>query len=239
MPALSPVQLGSDLRASATVFIASGDRSLAVGAFRQRHASRKAFDGFVAANPLRAWEYAWVIQQIAKHGTGYGEAVDFGAGKSPIPILLADLGYATSVVDSDQLDNEYANEWQWVDYGKWGIKTHKAGMEDRIFDEAALSVAVSVSAIEHMAAETRRKAIEEITRAIKPQGLAVLTIDVMPDGIHLWNLVVDEIEPLGDHGTIDSFVSELEVGGLRLLRRASCPLKGGQSLVEAFVLFKS
>jgi hypothetical protein len=40
-------------------------------------------------------------------------------------------------------------------------------MEDRLFDEGSLSVAVSVSAIEHMPAKTRRHAIDEISRPVR------------------------------------------------------------------------
>ena len=186
--------LRSDLRAAGTVFARTKDAALAAGAFRHRRTSRRAFGGWVAGNPLRAWEYAWTMRQVAQHGSGSGEAVDFGAGKSPTPILLARLGYKTSVVDSDQLDSEYSNEWQWFDYGRWGVKTYRAGMEDRLFDEGSLSVAVSVSAIEHMAADTRRQSIIEISRAVAIGGLVVLTIDVLKDGRHLWNFAVDEIE---------------------------------------------
>src|SRR5665213_1462893 len=163
----------SDFRAAGSVFVRTGDFPLASGALRHRRTSRRAFGGWVAGNSLRAWEYAWTMRQVAKHGAGSGAAVDFGAGKSPTPILLARLGYKTSVVDSDQLDSEYSNEWQWVDYGQWGINTHKAGMEDRLFDEGSLSVAVSVSAIEHMPAKTRRHAIDEISRAVRVGGLVV------------------------------------------------------------------
>lgn len=179
------------------------------------------------------------MRQVAQHGSGSGEAVDFGAGKSPTPILLARLGYKTSVVDSDQLDSEYSNEWQWFDYGRWGVKTYRAGMEDRLFDEGSLSVAVSVSAIEHMAADTRRQSIIEISRAVAIGGLVVLTIDVLKDGRHLWNFAVDEIESPEVHGTIDNFVDELEKSGLRLKLREACPMKGdSEQLVEAFVLTK-
>jgi SAM-dependent methyltransferase len=180
------------------------------------------------------------MQQVSKHGVGSGSAVDFGAGKSPTPILLARLGYTTAVVDSDQLDSEYSNEWQWIDYGQWGIKTFKAGMEDRIFDEGSLSVAISVSAIEHMAAETRRQSIREISRAVRSGGLVVLTIDVLPDAKHLWNFAVDEIESQEVHGTIDAFVDELQSSGLVLISREACPMKGdSDQLVEAFVLSKT
>lgn len=74
------------------------------------------------------------------------------------------------MVDSEQLDNEYSNEWQWVDYGQWGIDTHKAGIEDRLFDEGSLSVAVSASAIKHMPAKTQRHAIGEISRTVRVGG---------------------------------------------------------------------
>ena len=179
------------------------------------------------------------MRQVAKHGAGSGLAVDFGAGKSPTPILLARLGYTTAVVDSDQLENQYSNEWQWVDYAKWGIKTFKAGMEDRLFDEGSLSVAISVSAIEHMPAEIRRQSILEISRAVRKGGLVVLTIDVLPDGKHLWNFAVDEIEPEEVHGTVDAFVEELKGSGLVLISREACPMKGdSEQLVEAFVLSK-
>lgn len=234
-----PTQLADDLRATGTVLAKTWDVRLARGVLKQRRTSRSAFGGFVAANPLRAWEYAWVMKQVADHGSGSGKAVDFGAGKSPIPILLAERGYSTFVVDSDQLEGEYANEWQWIDYGRWGVKTHKAGMEDRIFDEGSLSAAVSVSAIEHMPAADRRKAIGEITRAVRPGGVVVLTIDVLPDGEHLWNFAVDAIEPPEIHGTIDGFLDELTTSGLKLQRRDSCPIRGTEQLVEAFVLFKS
>ena len=240
MVALAIRGLPSDFRAAGSVFVRTRDFPLAVDALRHRRTSRRAFGGWVAGNSLRAWEYAWTMRQVAKHGVGSGAAVDFGAGKSPTPILLARLGYTTAVVDSDQLDNEYSNEWQWVDYGQWGIKTHRAGMEDRLFDEGSLSVAVSVSAIEHMPAETRRQSIGEISRAVHVGGLVVLTIDVLPDGKHLWNFAVDEIEPEEVHGTIDAFVDELQKSGLRLISREACPMKGdSDQLVEAFVLTKT
>jgi hypothetical protein len=144
------------------------------------------------------------------------------------------------VVDSDQLDNEYSNEWQWVDYGQWGINTHKAGMEDRLFDEGSLSVVVLVSAIEHMPAKTRRHTIGEISRAVRVGGLVVLTIDMLPDGKHLWNFAVDEIEPEEVHGTIDAFVDQLQKSGLRLISRTACPMNGdSDQLVEAFVLTRT
>jgi SAM-dependent methyltransferase len=238
MASSKAIQLAYDLRAAGVVLGRSGDVDLARGAFRQRRTSREAFDGFVAGNPLRAWEYAWVMQQVAKHGSGSGTAVDFGAGKSPIPILLSRLGYTTSVVDSDQLEGEYANEWEWIDYGKWDVRTHRAGMQDRLFEEGSLSVAVSVSAIEHMPAVDRRKAITEIVRATRRGGVVVVTIDVLPDGKHLWNLAVDELEPIEVHGTVDTFVAELLGAGLQMVTRKACPLKSGDQLVEAFVLSK-
>lgn len=199
--------------------------------------SRRAFDGWSTDHKPRWWEYPWIIDEVRKRGGG-GTAADFGAGKSPVPLALADLGYRTFVVDPDTLEGRYGNEWDFVDYRRWGIETKKAGMEDRVFEAGALDVAVSVSVIEHLPAEKRRLGLHEMSAALRTGGLAVLSIDLMPDGKHLWNRIVDEIEPLSEHGTVDEFVSECEQAGLHVVERKPCPIRLPHLRVEAFVLTK-
>jgi hypothetical protein len=161
-------------------------------------------------------------------------AVDFGAGKSPIPLGLARLGFDTSVVDpgSEQvLGRRYGNEWGSVNYTQWGIKTFRAGMEDQLFDADSIGVAVSVSVIEHLRADVRRRAIRALARAVEPSGLVVLTVDVVPGSSKLWNRVIDEIEPPSVHGTIEDVVQEAAVCGLTLQFSASCPISNSESSV--------
>ena len=76
-----------------------------------------------------------------------------------MPIALANLGFDTIVVDPDArtlLGRRAGNEWDFFDYGRWGVRTERAGIEDSVFTPASLEVAVSISVIEHLAAEQGR-----------------------------------------------------------------------------------
>jgi hypothetical protein len=223
--------------------VGRSDRHLAIDAVRCRRTSRRAFGGWVASNPNRAWEYPWVMHQVRRRRTGRTKrAADFGAGKSPVPIGLAKLGFETDVVDPDSepvLGRRYGNEWDFVDYSSWGITTHKAGMEESIFAEHELGVAVSVSVIEHLPADLRRRAISEVARVVEPRGLVVLTVDVMPGGSHqLWNRVVDEIEPLNVHGTVEDVIAEAASCGLAVGVVDRCPMPESETSVVGMVLTK-
>jgi SAM-dependent methyltransferase len=155
-----------------------------------------------------------------------------------MPLALADLGYHTYVVDPDTLGGKYGNEWDFVDYGRWGIETIRAGMEDPVFEAGTLDVAVSVSVIEHLPAEARRRGLEQIYSALRPGGIAVFSVDVLPDGINLWNRVEDEVEPVSVHGTVEDFYAECEAAGFRLEERASSPVTVPELKVRAVVLTK-
>lgn len=205
---------------------------------RLRRLSRKAFAGWSTTHTPRWWEYPWIVGRVRRYGSG-GAAADFGAGRSPVPLALADLGYRTSVVDPDTLEGEYDNEWHFTDYTRWGIETIKAGMEDPVFEPGSLDIAVSVSVIEHIPAEQRRRGLHQIAAALKPDGVAVLSLDLMPDGKHLWNRVVDEVEPLDIHGTVEDFIGECAAAGLRVIERRTCPIRLPHLVVEAFVLTKA
>lgn len=234
--------LASDLRVG--LVVGASDPRLAIDAVRVRRLSRRAFRGWVAANPNRGWEYPWVLRHVRRLGAGVTKrAVDFGAGKSPVPIGLVHLGFDTDVVDPDSmavLGRRYGNEWDFVDYARWGIKTHKAGMEEQIFDADQLGVAVSVSVIEHLRAGLRRCAIREVARVMEPNGLVVLTVDVLPGkSRYLWNRVVDEIESVSVHGTVDDVIEEAAACGLSLRLSERCPIPESETSVIGMVLRKN
>ncbi|MDT4936922.1 MAG: hypothetical protein QOG80_593 [Pseudonocardiales bacterium] len=202
-----------------------------------RRLSKKAFNGWATTHRPRWWEYPWIVREVRRRGGG-GKAADFGAGQSPVPLALAELGYETFVVDPDTLEGKYDNEWNFVDYGRWGITTIRAGMEDAVFEPGTLDVAVSVSVIEHLPADARRRGLQQIYTALKPGGLAVLSVDVLPDGIHLWNRVEDEIESLDVHGTVDDFMNECEAVGFSILQRSACPITVPHLRVQAAALVR-
>jgi SAM-dependent methyltransferase len=146
------------------------------------------------------------------------------------------------VVDPDSepiLGRRYGNEWDFVDYEPWGITTHKAGMGEQLFDANQIGVAVSVSVIEHLPAELRRRAIREVARVVEPNGLVVFTVDVLPGGSRqLWNRIVNEIEPMSVHGTTDDVIDEAATFGLHLQHSERCPVPEGDTSVVGMVLRK-
>ena len=216
----------------------SRDPQLLRDHLRLRRLSKKSFNGWATSHRPRWWEYPWILREVARRASNGGRAADFGAGKSPVPLALAELGFTTYVVDPDALAGKYGNEWDFVDYGHWGIETFRAGMEDRVFDADSLDVAVSVSVIEHLPANARRHGLTEIYRALRPGALAVFSIDVLPDGTNLWNRVEDEIEPVEVHGTVEDFFAECMAAGFHIEKRATCPITVPGLEVRAVVLSK-
>jgi SAM-dependent methyltransferase len=176
----------------------------------------------------RWWEYPWVLREVRRNAPTDGAAADFGAGTSPIPIALTQRGYRTVVVDPDierLTGRRFGNEWDHADYSRWGIETREAGMEDPVFPSGTLALAVSVSVIEHVTAEVRRTGIRQIWNALATGGALILTVDLEPDGVHLWNRILgQEVESVEQHGTIDDLLLEASDVGFTLLSRCRCPM---------------
>lgn len=176
----------------------------------------------------RWWEYPWVLREVSRNASPAGVAADFGAGTSPIPIALAERGYRTVVVDPDierLVGQRFGNEWDHADYTRWGIETRVAGMEDTVFPSGMLAVAVSVSVIEHVTAEVRRTGIRRIWDALATGGVFILTVDLEPDGLHLWNRILgQQVESVERHGTVDDLLCEASDVGFTLLSRCRCPM---------------
>ena len=145
-----------------------------------------------------------------------------------MPIALANLGFDTIVVDPDArtlLGRRAGNEWDFFDYGRWAVRTERAGIEDSVFTPASLEVAVSISVIEHLAAEQRRSGFVRLADALVDGGLCVLTVDLLSDSDFLWNRVEQVIESPDVHGAIEDVVAEAEAAGLRLKARERCPIE--------------
>jgi hypothetical protein len=159
-----------------------------------------------------------------------------------MPIALTKLGLSTTVIDPDAislLGRRYNNEWDFAEYGAWGIRTIKAGMEEAVLEPASLGFCVSISVIEHLTAETRRQGIAQISRSLETEGFAILTVDLLPGTRFLWNRVIDEIEPPSVHGTEDDLVAEFVGQDLRLVEASECPIPASDVAVKAFVFQKT
>lgn len=225
-----PVDKRRRVAAARSVYSATGNLSMAWESQQLLRTSALAFDGWFTRHPTRWWEYPWVRREVAvRVGAVRKTAADFGAGKSPIPLALQRLGLECSVVDPAQLEElegkSRGNEWDFVDYSRWGIKTHRAGMEDKVFAPESLGVAVAVSVIEHLPAESRRGGLSRIGDALEAGGYAVFTVDLCRGSRFLWNRIVDEFEPTDVHGTVDDFLNEAHAVGLCLEHFERCPIR--------------
>lgn len=241
--ALIPVAKRRRATAARTMYRATGDLKLTWDSQRLLQTSTAAFQGWCTPHSTRWWEYPWVRHAVAaRMGEITKSAADFGAGKSPIPIVLKEMGFDVTVVDPAQLEElegkPRGNEWDFIDYSKWGISTLRMGMEDEIFAPGSLGLAVTVSVIEHVPAETRRRGLTRIAHALTTGGYVVLTVDLCRGTRLLWNRVVDELEPHSVHGTLDDLLDEARALNLYVEHLERCPIRTEQLEAVGLVLRK-
>ena len=98
-------------------------------------------------------------------------------------------------------------------------------MEEKLYEDGELGVAVSVSVIEHIPATVRREGLRAMATALEKGGLMVLTVDLVKGSRQLWNRVLDiEVEPLEIHGSAEDLIAEAAEVGLKLLHQELCPV---------------
>ena len=195
---------------------------------KMQELSRESF-GWTTPHRTRWWEYPWILREVERRASGNKKtALDAGAGKSPMPIALAQLGLKTLVADPDsqqQTGKNSGGEWDWTDYSRWGVETRCAGMQEKLFEDGELGVAVSVSVIEHIPATVRREGLKAMATALEQGGLMVLTVDLVKGSRQLWNRVLDiEVEPLEIHGSAEDLIAEAAEVNLKLLHQELCPV---------------
>lgn len=212
---------------NARLAVACGPRFAARSIGLQR-LSRRSFAGWHTQQRQRWWEYPWTVDKLKAHTPERGRVADFGAGTSPVPIALGQAGYSLVVVDPGAetlLGRKVGNEWDFFDYSNWSIESRRAGVEDAVFADGELAAAVSVSVLEHVPADVRRRGLERVAAAVGAGGTFVCTLDLLRDKKNLWNRVEDEVEPVAVHGTLVDAVHEARERGLDLIEQAWCPLR--------------
>ena len=172
--------------------------------------------GFFTAHPSRALEYPWIIDACLSMPAG--TAVDLGAGVSPLPIFLAGRGWRVITTDYSDVvrkPSEKAewDEWGFLDYSFFGaeLSSHNCSFSDLPLENESVNVVYSASVIEHMTAALRVKCIEKAGDLLVSGGKVILTIDLRPDTLQLWNKDMGrQVEDDKIHGTINSVMRELE-----------------------------
>lgn len=193
------------------------DRSLLVEAL---FVSLRTF-GFFTRHAPRYLEYPWILENVLGCPEP-GNALDLGAGVSPVPLVLASRGWSVTTVDYSDMRRTLAeggklNEWGFLDYAEADrrIRSINQDFSRAELGPASCDVLYSVSVIEHMPASVRRAVFDAIGRCLKSGGRLILTLDLVPGTLRLWNRDRGKaVEDPKAHGTLDDALAELRESGI-------------------------
>ncbi|MEM8571947.1 MAG: class I SAM-dependent methyltransferase [Pseudomonadota bacterium] len=213
------------------------------GTLQEIVALSRAHFGWYTKHALRCIEYPWIIERCRALGQN---VLDVGAGVSPIPIFLAErcgkevvtVDYSTAKVKLDRIG--VRNEWGFLDYAQISDKIRSYNCDIAEFDAPArFDVVYSVSVIEHMPAEIRRKMIEVFGTVCAPNADILFTVDLYGASTDLWNHDRGKpVESREAHGKLQDLIGELENQGFKLeyletLRRARANAPGDLAMLHA------
>jgi len=177
--------------------------------------------GFFSAHGPRLFEYPWMLDRLRK--LGCASVADFGAGVSPIPLMLAEGGTSVVTVDlSDRIveiaPNARLTEWGFLDYGVLDPRIVSFNRSFETVDfPAPLDAVYSISVIEHVPARIRRRIFAHIGMLLPVGGHFVATLDLKPGTLDLWNFDRRQIVDQTGHGTLHDMVDELAGNRLKLV----------------------
>lgn len=139
-------------------------------------------------NWSKVWEYPWIWFKVFNNINVSGKVIiDLGSELSPIPWVLALNGAKVILIETDknfipvweELNRKYnvSVEWQIV-------SDEKIPFQDNMAD-----IITSFSVIEHQ--PLKEKAVEEVVRVLKPEGIFALSFDICEDDMGMsfpdWN----------------------------------------------------
>jgi SAM-dependent methyltransferase len=225
----------------ARVGIRTRDTDLLRRAMAVRSLSQSSI-GWVPGHRTRFWEYPWALQQVDRRmPERIKRAADVGAGTSPVPIALSQMGLHTTVADpAEKTGGTRSREWGLADYSRFGIEMQRTGMQALDLERASQGFVLCISVIEHVPAKVRRAGLAEFARVLEPNGVCVLTVDLMRNTDRLWNRMRDQqVDPGDEHGSLADLVAEAAGCELKVENMARCPLRGRRVDVVGLVFRKS
>jgi hypothetical protein len=185
--------------------------------------------GFFPKVGSRAVEYPTVAYSVLKASLLGNRkrpetVLELGSGVSPIPIFLHDMGFKVITTDLHtvvrSINNKYNwNEWGFLDYSQIRpeIKSYNIDFAKLNIDKESVDFFISISVVEHMPAENRRKSFHIASRSIRVGGKFIITVDLSPKTNFLWNRNQGrEVEDNNIHGTINDIRSELEKCAIKI-----------------------
>jgi cyclopropane fatty-acyl-phospholipid synthase-like methyltransferase len=183
--------------------------------------SRQAFGYFDSYYP-HTLEYPWVAGRLENLPLG-SRALDMGAGVSPLPLFFAERGAFVDCVDNHSIvrtlpATEDWTGWGFFDYGKLhpNLMSHHCAIQE-FTPSSSFDAIYSVEMIAHMPRAVREDTLRRCRHWLRPGGILLLTIDIIPSSDFLWNRSEGlEVEPPIRHGVMDDVLRHLMTQGFKV-----------------------
>jgi len=198
--------------------------------------SRNHFGWFTKHYP-RIYKYPWLLKNLGDYLENLNIA-DFGAGVSPIPILISQKGAYVFTIDNhpkkiDLSNVSSSNEWGFFDYNTLdkNIISINKPLDENTFEEGYIDIWYSISVLEHMSAKTRRENFNIIAKTLKSEGKIFITLDLIKGSEKLWNRSEGKIvEDESKHGTLYNIIKELEELNIYILEKEIISMPKGEKV---------
>lgn len=181
---------------------------------------------FFPKTTIRLNEYPWLANYLSANRLIQNKLiVDLGAGVSILPIYLAEKGARVTTIDSHpnctrkKSDILNWNEWGFLDYSMFSekIKSLNTDASCARLDEK-VDIIYSISVIEHLPSNLRKKIIFNSSSLLKSGGLFLITMDLIPGKKRLWNLNEGKkVESNIYHGRLKTVLKEIENSDFKVI----------------------
>lgn len=186
--------------------------------------SRENF-GFFTSHFPHTLNYPWIVQRLLPLAAK-SRVLDIGAGVSPVPLLLSKQGLCITCIDSHSVVRSLPvgldwNEWGYLDYSVLDpaiCSIHGSVLEHEPVDH--YDAIYSISVLAHMPHDVREATLRKSSRWLRPGGLLLLAIDMIPASDFLWNRSGGKVvEPLTQHGTSHQVAAQLRSLGMEIMEQ--------------------
>ena len=178
--------------------------------------------GFYTRHFPRTLEYPWIAEQLETYTNGC-RFLDIGSGLNPLPIYLGLNNNHVDCVDSHPVERRLPSENHWNEWGFFNYTSLHPDLQSyqvditRFTPDELYDGIYSVSVIEHMPKAIWSKIIELSKSWLKPGGVFLLTLDLVPGTNDLWNRSEGKIvEETSVHGDVNTILEIIEDNGFTI-----------------------